>query len=210
MAAMLLACVIASPWWIRNWNTFRRLIPLRSNFGMELYLGNHQGADGLIMFWDHPMWNDDEMERYRCEGEIAYIAEKGTIARSWIASHPGEFARISLKRVLTFWADVPDPARAGRAPLLDMHHGIVFSTSAFAWAGAIFGLRRRIPGAGLLLAVLAAYPLVYYITHTHLRYRAPIEPVMMLAGVAWICATFGTRIARDEDVRSLQGAAARE
>jgi 4-amino-4-deoxy-L-arabinose transferase-like glycosyltransferase len=186
--AMSLAALIAIPWWVRNWNTFHKFIPLRSNFGMELYLGNHAGANGVIMFWDHPMWNDDEMERYRRQGEIAYIAEKGAIARDWIRAHPADFVRISLKRVLMFWSSPPDPQRAGRASSIDTQHAILFATSVFAWVGALWGLRRRVPGTELFVATLLVYPLVYYITHTHLRYRAPLEPVMMICGVAFVVA----------------------
>jgi 4-amino-4-deoxy-L-arabinose transferase-like glycosyltransferase len=185
VVTIVVACVIAMPWWIRNWQAFHKFIPLRSNFAMELYLGNHEGTEGLNMFWDHPFWNEAEMERYRQRGEIAYLDEKGELARTWIRSHPTEFARLSLKRVVTFWADVPEPDRAGRSRLFDWHHALIFTVSLLAWAGALVGWRRGVHGADLCVWVLAVYPLVYYVTHTHLRYRAPIEPVMMLCGV-WL------------------------
>jgi hypothetical protein len=111
---MLLAIVIASPWWIRNYTTFHNFIPFRSNFAMELYLGNHEGANGLIMFWDHPFWNDDEMARYRANGEVAYIAEKGKIARQWISEHPARFVACahSLSGQVCLTRNLPEAAEA--------------------------------------------------------------------------------------------------
>ena len=63
----VLGCV---PWLARNYITMRYL-GLRSNFGEELYLGNQPGADGLIVQWKHPIWNNAELREYQRMGEIA-------------------------------------------------------------------------------------------------------------------------------------------
>jgi 4-amino-4-deoxy-L-arabinose transferase-like glycosyltransferase len=195
--SLLLACIIASPWWIRNWHTLHAFVPMRSNFGMELYLGNHEGARGYIMGWDHPVWNDEEMEHYRTVGEIAYVREKGEISREWIVAHPGEFVRLSLKRALIFWAGVPQRERLGPFYNVRIRHSIYFTASALAIWGAFLAWRRGIPGAQLFVGLFALYPLVYYITHTHARYRAPMEPLMMLSGVALVVAAFSRGSDRD-------------
>lgn len=200
--SFVFACVIATPWWTRNWQAFHNFIPLRSNFAMELYLGNHEGTEGLNMFWDHPFWNETEMERYRQRGEIGYLAEKGELALAWISSHPAEFVKLSLKRVVTFWADVPEPDRAGRSRAFDWHHALMFAVSVLAFVGAIVGWRRGVPGAGLCVWVLTVYPLVYYVTHTHLRYRAPIEPVMMVSAVWLVISAFPSSAAQEKQGRN--------
>jgi hypothetical protein len=179
---------------------------MRSNFGMELYLGNHEGARGYIMGWKHPVWNDEEMERYRSLGEIAYVHEKGRTARAWIASHPAEFVRLSLTRCLIFWAGVPERTRVGPFDNVQIRHAMYFSSSVLALWGALLACRRRLRGASLYLGLFALYPLVYYITHNHARYRAPIEPLMMLSGMALMIAAFNRVSAQTHANASLTSA----
>ena len=45
--------------------------------------------------------------------------------------------------------------------------------------GIVIALRGKRP-AGVLVAYLILFPLVYYITHVRQRYRFPIEPVMLI------------------------------
>jgi hypothetical protein len=55
--------------------------------------------------------------------------------------------------------------------------------SLLALLGALFALRSQSPAASPLAAVLMVYPIVFYITHTGLRYRFPIDPLMVVFAV---------------------------
>ena len=46
------------------------------------------------------------------------------------------------------------------------------------FVGLWLAYRQRLPGAGLMAVSLLVYPLMYYVTHTMLRYRHPIDPIM--------------------------------
>src|SRR5579863_1591223 len=47
---IFVAILTVCPWTIRNWVVFRTIVPIRSNFGEELWKGNHEGGAGRIEF----------------------------------------------------------------------------------------------------------------------------------------------------------------
>lgn len=49
-----------------------------------------------------------------------------------------------------------------------------------AIAGVVVLFARRNPYAFPIVAIPAVFPLLYYVTHTSLRYRHPIDPVVLL------------------------------
>src|SRR5438270_2365979 len=86
------------PWIIRN-RTVMGYTGLRDNFGEELFLGNHEAGPGFEptgfnMSWAHPVWNSRELDKYRQQGELAYIQEKKQLAEQFIREHPGTFALV--------------------------------------------------------------------------------------------------------------------
>jgi hypothetical protein len=44
-------------------------------------------------------------------------------------------------------------------------------------------LRKKKPGAALLLLLFASYPTIYYFVFPHPRYRHPLEPAILILGV---------------------------
>ena len=42
--------LVIVPWTIRNYETFHRLMPVRDNLGLELWIGNHEGVAHLQEF----------------------------------------------------------------------------------------------------------------------------------------------------------------
>jgi hypothetical protein len=150
------------PWTIRNFEVFHRLMPVRDNFGLELWLGNHEGVTRRYDS-DFPILDPSEYNRL---GEIRFMESKRDIALQFIGQHPVEFLQLSLGRCLRYWI-APDP--------------VVWSfVSLMAWSGMILALRRKGMEAIPYAIVLLMFPLIYYITHTFNSYRHPTEPVMFL------------------------------
>lgn len=178
LALVVLGCV---PWVARNYITMHYL-GLRSNFGEELYLGNQPGADGLIMQGKHPIWNSAELNKYQRMGEISYIAEKRRLAVEFIRSHPGTFAAISFKRIAYFWCGAPDDPRVHPSNVV-VRTTFLFMMALLGFWGCVHAIRKKVPGGWLLLSVLIFYPLIFYITHTHVRYRHPVDPILFLGAV---------------------------
>ncbi len=181
--AGLVFVAVVSPWVVRNYVVFDKFVFPRSDFGEELYMGNHEGSEGLCMFWDHPVWNTYEMARFSQIGELAYVAEKGTIARQWIAANPGRFAVLTLKRVGFFWFDIPEQGRMAKRFGMGSRHALFFGFALLSFWGLGVAFRERHYAAPLFAGLFLVYPLVYYITHSHPRYQHPITPEMLLLSV---------------------------
>jgi len=180
LAALVFACCLA-PWAWRNWNVFGRFVPMRSNFGAELYLGNGPGSTGLLMEYDQPMQAPDQMRLYAKMGEIAYSKMRGEQAMTIIRRDPGHFVRDTMKRVFFFWASVPQP---GQSLLVGYGRDLNFVfTSLCGLLGLTLALHRRIPAAGLFGWAFVLLPLVYYLVTTQARFRHPLEPLIAIFGV---------------------------
>jgi hypothetical protein len=181
IAAGLLFLAIIAPWSWRNQQVFHQFVPLRTNFGAELYMGNGPGASGIMMLYDHPVRNPRQFELYRQMGELRYAAWRGALARQAIRADLPRFFRLCLTRVYYFWFGVPN---ADFSPLVNLGRGLNYGfTSLAGLLGLALVLRRRIPGAGLFAAAFLLLPAAYYITTAHARFRHPLEPLIALLGV---------------------------
>ena len=180
---LLGALLVSIPWGVRNYRAFDAVFFVRSNLGLELRMGNHEGATANIAdphFNDrppHPRTHASDAQKIREVGEVAYMRESRREALDWIRSHPSDFARLTAERIRYFWlGPVDDPITA-----------VAFlALAALAAVGAVLAL-RRLPAAGsaALLIPLLTYPLIYYLVPWQHRYRFPIEWILfLLAGAA--------------------------
>jgi 4-amino-4-deoxy-L-arabinose transferase-like glycosyltransferase len=180
-AAGLIFVAVLSPWVLRNYLVFHRFIPLRSNFGAELRMGNADDAVGLWRFWVHPSSNVLELQRYREMGEIAYVHMRQQQALEFIRAHPAKFAKLCVRRAVFFWYGTP---RDTGMEILTEGRNIGFLLSSILAFGGLWVMwRRRNPATFLFASLLFAAPLIYYVTFPHPRYRAPIEPEMLILAV---------------------------
>jgi hypothetical protein len=177
---IFLACL--TPWTLRNERVFHKLVPLRANFGVELYLGNGPGATGLLMEYDHPFQAPDQLRLYQQMGEIAYSQWRGKLAKQVIAADPVHFAVLSLKRAYYFWFSVPHPGDEGYLNEYGRNFNYQF-TSLCGLFGLALALRRRIPAAGLFAWAFLLLPLTYYFVTVHARFRHPLEPLITILAV---------------------------
>jgi 4-amino-4-deoxy-L-arabinose transferase-like glycosyltransferase len=177
-AAGVVCLVMLSPWVIRNYVVFHRFIPLRSNFGAELRMGNGDNAVGLWRFWMHPSSNVLERKKFQEMGEIAYVRMKQREAIDFIRSHPLLFAKLCIKRATYFWYGTP---RDTGFEVLTLGRNVGFLLSSILAFGGLWAMwRHRHPATFLFASLLFAAPLIYYVTFPHPRYRAPIEPEMLI------------------------------
>jgi 4-amino-4-deoxy-L-arabinose transferase-like glycosyltransferase len=180
------ALVLAlTPWTVRNARTFGEFVPIKGDLGFNLYLGNHEGATGSPSFPLHP-WNDTaEQDRYQALGERAYFGEKEAEARDFIRSHPAAFLRLTAKRAFQYWGGYWSLA-AGRIPasLRFVVSGPLYALlSLLALGGILRAARARHGQAILPVGATLLFPLLYYVTVISVRYRHPIEPLLVMLGV---------------------------
>jgi hypothetical protein len=183
IAAVLAFVVCLFPWTLRNYGAFGRFVPVRSNFGVELWLGNNPEAMEVNSFRLHPFLNQSEADEYRSLGEVAYVRRKQNEALAFIRAHPTKTLYFIMRRLGTNWFAVSDRTQS------------VFSTGGFylklyflanssiillSWAGAILTWHRQNQYRVLYLLLILIYPLVFYLTHTLVRYRFPMDPILTI------------------------------
>lgn len=185
---LLLAVMVVTiaPWVIRNTQVLGSPILLRSNFGLELALGNNPEAKGYTAtdVWKekarHPNVDGSECARVKSVGEIAYMKERQQEAMRWIWENPADFVTLSLKRARIFW--FPDTQVYGDRQSLStlLRAGLLGLISALALLGLILLARLSPPRFWMAAAAIIAPTIAYAVTHVDLRYRVPIHPLTVL------------------------------
>ena len=180
--ATLVFLALIAPWTLRNQRVFHAFIPLRGNFGAELYMGNGPGSNGLLMEYYHPFQDPRQLRDYASLGEVRYVARQSAAAHVFIAAHPGHFAADVARRIYFFWAGVPHPSDEAWYNELGRTLNFAFISLAGLF-GLALALRHRIPAAGLFAWAFLLLPIPYYLVTVHARFRHPLEPLIAILAV---------------------------
>lgn len=182
LAAILAVSIVIAPWFIRNYQTFHRVIPLRSCLGLELYFGNnadtwHWGPPGY-----HPSDSEREWQEYQQLGETKYTDKKMQQGIAFIKAHPELYVVQSLRRVVYFWTGFWSFNRRYLAEEPADPGNIILSTAAavLALMGLWKAFRLRIPAAVPYLLAFLFFPIAYYLTHPEDYYRRPLDPLFVV------------------------------
>jgi len=183
LAAAGVAFLCCVPWTVRNCLVFHRLIPLRSNFPLELYIGNNENYATRQFVYPPKVTKERELLRYLRIGETAFMDEEERKALQFMRAHPGIVVELTAKRFVAFWTGLPDPVGAFRTTD-SLLVRVLLACNTAAAIGGLMGIIvlfwKRSPFAFPLAAYPVVYPLIYYLTHPNLRYRHPIDPVILL------------------------------
>jgi hypothetical protein len=175
--------LVLLPWVARNQLVFHGQVLLRSNFGLELWLGNNPEVPVSWSWWLHPTESAQEKEAFLRLGEVAYMREKKLAAIEFIKTHPADTLRFQYHRFMETWTGFGEP-------FLDIWRGanaklrselvLNYALTVLMLFG-LLGARRSLSLDSLpLLNAIALFPVVYYVTHTTPRYRHPIDPMIVL------------------------------
>jgi hypothetical protein len=179
--AVIVACCL--PWTVRNYNAFHKLIPIRSNFAFELWIGNNDIFDEHAVGGIQRITRYEETRKYAQLGETAYLAEKSAAAKTFISNKPALFFQLTGRRIMATSFGTNHPLADFRRTDSWLVRVILLGNLLLA-VGTLLGiwflLRTRNPLAFPIAALPVLYPLVYYLTHTSLRYRHPIDPLLVL------------------------------
>jgi hypothetical protein len=187
--AIIGTAIVIAPWTARNYIIMGRWVPIKSNFGFELWLGNNDHATGH---------DRDERGRHLLDfltpDEKARIAGMSEIARNrwflgqaiqWARAHPRQVLELSLRRAGRFWWHT-DFRSAGEMATRTGPAAMAALTWSYpillllGLVGLYLAFRQRLP-VGIAVLFLALYPLVYYVTHVSVyRYRYPVEPFLLV------------------------------
>src|SRR5262249_48212966 len=91
------------PWTARNYWAMDGFVPIKSNFGLELWLGNNPGVQHIYTPELHPWLNLNQELALIMMGEINFSRFKRQEAIDFIKSHPRTFLRLSAERFVDTW-----------------------------------------------------------------------------------------------------------
>ncbi|NIT36403.1 MAG: hypothetical protein GTN49_07870 [candidate division Zixibacteria bacterium] len=198
LAAAVTAAVVA-PWTYRNWRVFGTFIPVSTNGGVILWMGNNAAADGCYNF---PLCRANPLYLVRDEVRRDRLGRK--LAWNYIRHHPAAFIKLVVPKFANLYATDTSAFQYGEAV-----YGTDVAVSArgfparlaqglyaLLWLGFVVALvkrRRRIfsfVGGKLPLAavlVTPAYLTAFYLVFHGLdRYHFPMIPFMAVVAAAWL------------------------
>jgi hypothetical protein len=154
---------------------------LRTNLGMTLRVSNNECAQvgiaetGLSGCYEkyHPNASAEEAADLRALGEVAYDRKTVADSMEWIRANQRRFGELVIQRWWQFWFPRNTTGPLGPYPIW---MGTALSVVGLAWM-----LKDRNPWVTVILAVLLAYPIMYYAVVSGVRYRYPVLWVSYLA-----------------------------
>jgi hypothetical protein len=185
--------LIIAPWIIRNnvevgYPTF-----IRSNIGYEIYRGlATDPLDTKKTSESNPGRNPTQLALYKELGEHRYMAHQTLLAKDLFLNDPSFAMRRIAVRMIVFWggSEEVDWREPWSGVLIHVRplFRLVFNHALFA-IPALTGLLGLLlllnksedrVAAAIITIVILAFPIPYYLTLTMPRYRAPIEPFLVL------------------------------
>ena len=181
IAASLAFLLVVAPWIWRCSRTYGRLVAFRGNFGLEVLVGNSSDTSRAANWNVLPGFNKSELEELQRDGEPGYMAEKQREANEFIAHHMLRYAGLTLRRVLNTWTglwEFPPPWNMDESgvPNILMYSFI----SCMAFAGFVLAVRHGREEAIPLVFLPIFLPAIYYLTHSDMGFRHPIDPVLAI------------------------------
>ncbi len=185
-ATVLFLLLGLAPWTIRNYSAFGKFVPVRSSFGLDLWLGNNPSVKSNWSPGRHPVGDPGEMQQLLQLGEVRYMQLKQHEAVEFIEANPGIFARSALDRFVDTWTGLGDLASDRWLMALRVGRPYVWVMSAFSLlaVGGLYLIWEKFGWeAAPIWMASVLFPMTYYVTHSSLRHRHPIDPVLTVFAV---------------------------
>ena len=179
------ACVL--PWTARNYRAFGEFVPLNTNAGFVFFWANHpvHGStfipilgNGPVNYWsilprEYRSYNEAQLDRALLQRGLGFVAQD-----------PMRYVRLSISRAreyFRFWPSA-DTSIAGNIIRL-LSFGVLAPLVLCGFAAAFVrrheGDGRTAAGAVLIVAVAAGYSALHLLTWTLIRYRLPVDAIVM-------------------------------
>ncbi len=181
-----LACALA-PLTIRNTLAQGEFVLISTQGGTDLYSSNNPRATGILTH-DARLYRDEGCKLYPRDGfpnEARRSARYGEDAMAFIRENPGRFLRLSAVRLGEFWK-----LHSPRVPIWQSL--LTICSFGFALPFAVLHVARhgwRRGPAMLFVILIASQSAVHTVYWSVIRYRMPIEPLVLAlaaAGFTWL------------------------
>lgn len=182
--AAVYVCLMA-PWWLHNYAQYGEFIRLNSGGGYTLYQGNNpknQSGGGITGI-------DADLGAFSAiEDPVKRRRAMGAAAIDYIKAEPGRFIAMMPVKFARLWRPWPY-ADEYKNPLIVVV-SIASAVPAFilAFVGLGFTLRERFRPLLPCLAYVGWMTFVHVVTIGSVRYRVPLEPIVLVLAAAGLAA----------------------
>jgi hypothetical protein len=177
-AASCLYAAFMSPWWIRNATLLHAFVPFTTSSGMNLYLGNNRNNTDAGIDWGHDV-EPDVVAKLNVLPELQRQRAYNKAALDYIRQNPGVFIRAAAKRFIRFWNIVPNAGefRSGVYAIISIaSFGSILLLALVCTARRWRYWRVLAP----LYLIIGYFTFVHVVTIASLRYRFPVEPLLII------------------------------
>jgi hypothetical protein len=179
LTAACLYAAFMSPWWIRNAMLLHSFVPFTTSSPLNLYVGNNSHNPNAGIDWANDVEPaffaktnsiPDELKRQRVFKEAAV---------SYIKNNPTTFLRAAAKKFVRFWSIVPNAVEYRTSlysAITALSFGTILTLALICAASWWQHWRVLAP----LYLVFGYFTFVHIVTIASLRYRFPIEPLLIV------------------------------
>jgi hypothetical protein len=179
LAASCLYAAFMSPWWMRNAALFHAFVPFATNGAQNLYLGNNPYNRDAGIDWKSDVDSAVAAKILAIPDELQRQHAFAATALNYIMQNPAAFLRTAGKKFVRFWNIVPNAAEF-RTGLYSIISAASFGPIlVLALIGAVRQWRQWRLLAPLYL-IIGYFSLVYMVTIASIRYRLPLEPLLII------------------------------
>lgn len=172
-----------APWYVRNYQVFGEFVPVATNGGINLLLGNSEFTrpnSGVAV----------DLSRYEAQvqgyNEVETSRAFQRFAVEWVKAHPVDAARLYVQKALNYYNYRAETVT--EQPGSKWKDGLMFVTYYPLLLLVLFRLMlaRRLPLSrmeGLLLGLYVVNGLLAALFFTRLRFRLPLDGLLMTLAI---------------------------
>ena len=195
-------CLGLLPWTARNYAIHGTFVPVSTNSGYNLWIGNNALATGEAYGTDGtPIWTQMPPELIRAladQNEVGRSRMLSGMAFDWIVRNPAQFIDLSISRMGYFWwfrprAGVGQNTATTYSATWVIGYKLVYGVLLLLAVVGVMRTRRLWPRLLPLYAALIGVSATYSVFFIHTRYRMALEPTLMLFAAVGVCRVLGRR-----------------
>jgi len=213
VVAACVAILLILPWTARNYQVFHRFVPLNTNAGFAFYWGNHPiyGTQFVgILPEDGPSYGDLLPPELLHLDEAALDQALLRRGFGFVVEDPARYVLLSVSRIPEYFMFWPSPESSLLSNFSRVASFGLFLP--FMCYGLLLAFRRVRVEQGrfradvfLLVVFMLTYTVVHLLTWALIRYRLPVDAVLLLFAGYGVADLLTRRIARSHAVTSTAG-----
>lgn len=195
LVVLATALVLPGAWAARNAARLHAFVPVSTNDGLNLLLGNNPGATPTS-------GSDADISRYAGDPVLGGLSEVRQAERfraeavRWIGDHPAQAAWLYVGKLANNFNFRNDYATAGSGSRVRDAVGAAtyLPVLLLFLVRVALGLTRRVPFRRvepLLVAIVLVTPLAIAVYFTRLRFRVPLDPLMIVVVAGFVGSLVG-------------------